>query len=232
MRDVVGHQIIAQPISFVHRTPELASLGIDGNADRVPNAGGVDAHARSVGIVFQDVGAVLLCGPIADVLVRPHRDEHLLAIRGELDIPRTVMTAGRQVEQMLRRSRAGHIAVVIRETHYRVHVGDVHPLRIYFRIERDAKGRIQSRGEDFHPSGLALFGDSAQHLDVAAVGFSQEKIAVGSGPDDARIVQPGRIQLHFEALRSSRPGIRRPPYNFGSGGGRLGGIGRRKVCDP
>ena len=118
---------------------------------------------------------------------------------------------------------------VIRKTYHRVHVGDIHPLRICPRIERDAKGSVQSGGENLHLLGLTRFGDSTEHLNVAGGGFSQEDIAVRSNADDARIVQPGRIKLHLETLRSFRPDIRRPRYNFWPGGGRLRGIGRGKI---
>jgi len=100
------------------------------------------------------------------------------------------MAAARQIEQVLRRSAAGQIAVVIRKTHHRIHVGYVDPLWIGSqRIEGDAERSIQAGGEDLHLLRLALGGDSAEDLNVAAIGFSQEEIAVGSSADDPRIVQ-------------------------------------------
>ena len=125
------------------------------------------------------------------------------------------------------------IAVVIRKTHDRIHVGDIHPLRIGSqRIERDAERRIQAGGEDLHLLGLAVGGDSAEHLDVAAIGFSQEEIAVGSGADDARIVQPGRILLDLETFGRLRPRILGTGDNLGPGCGRFRRIRCGKILRP
>ena len=35
VRDVVGHEVVAQAITLIDRPPKLTSLGIDGNSDRV-----------------------------------------------------------------------------------------------------------------------------------------------------------------------------------------------------
>src|SRR5580693_801982 len=118
------------------------------------------------------------------------------------------MAAAGQIEQVLRWPAAGQIAVVIRKTHNRIHVRYVHPLRIGSqRIEGDAERSIQAGGEDLHLLRLAVGSDSTKYFDVATIGFSQKEIAVGSGADDPRIVQAGRILLHLETLRSLWPRV-------------------------
>src|SRR5580692_4795469 len=59
--DVVRDQVIAECVALVHRAPECAGLRIDGEpASGIANAIGVDPHARTVGAIFQDIGAILL----------------------------------------------------------------------------------------------------------------------------------------------------------------------------
>ena len=54
-------------------------------------------------------------------------------------------------------------------------------------------------------SGLPLAGDPAKDSDVAGPGFGHEKVAIGSGLNDPRIVQSRRVLLHFEARGDLRP---------------------------
>src|SRR3984885_2202855 len=60
VRDVVGDEFIAERIAFVHRTPQLASLGFQWNfATGVANAVGVDAPHACLGSADKDVGSIL-----------------------------------------------------------------------------------------------------------------------------------------------------------------------------
>src|SRR5580704_13956112 len=108
VRDVVGNEIIAKRVTFIDRAPELARLGIDGeSATGIANAGGVDAHARTVGVEFQNVRAIFLGRiriRVIDIRARAHADIHFLAVRRKLDIARPVIAAAGQVRNMLRGS--------------------------------------------------------------------------------------------------------------------------------
>src|SRR5208282_5185923 len=66
-RDVIGREVIAELIALVDGCPEIAGPGIDGEANRIANAGGVDLFALSVGIENEDVGAPPFPETIVDV---------------------------------------------------------------------------------------------------------------------------------------------------------------------
>src|ERR1700676_96425 len=60
MGDVIGNEIIAQAVTLVDRTPQLARLGIDRQAAAgIANPIRIYVHSRSIRVEFQDVGAVL-----------------------------------------------------------------------------------------------------------------------------------------------------------------------------
>src|SRR5271169_3782966 len=100
------------------------------------------------------------------------------------------MAAARQVSQMLRRSSADHVAIVVWKTHDRIHVGHIDPLRVGSeRIEGHAERNIQSASKDLHLLWLALCGQSPEHLDVARTGLGEKDVAVGSNPHQPWIVQ-------------------------------------------
>src|SRR6476469_7088659 len=61
--DVIGHQIISQTVALVGRAIEVASLGMNGKADAITDAGGENAGVLPVGIEHQDVGATALASP-------------------------------------------------------------------------------------------------------------------------------------------------------------------------
>src|SRR5712664_790354 len=86
VRDVVGYEVIAQSVSLVYRAPQLAGFGVYGQTDSIANAGSIDAHPRTVGIVFKDSGPILLRCRIVDILLRSHGDKHLFAVGRELNV--------------------------------------------------------------------------------------------------------------------------------------------------
>src|ERR1700722_313376 len=60
VRNVIGHQIVAEAVAFVYRTPQLAGLGVEGQAAaRVTNSIGINLHSRAVGIELENVCAIL-----------------------------------------------------------------------------------------------------------------------------------------------------------------------------
>ena len=96
MSDVVRNEVVAQRIAFVYRAPEISSLRLNSNTHGIADARRVDAEARAVRVVFQNVGAVQFAGIIIHVVVvrpRSYGDIHLLAIAGKSDIARPVSTA-------------------------------------------------------------------------------------------------------------------------------------------
>ena len=74
-----------------------------------------------------------------------------------------------------------------------------------WRIKIDAEGLLQSTGEYGDFLGLAPAGDSPENPDVAGFGLSHEKIAIGSGTNDSRIVQAGSVLLYVETRWNLRP---------------------------
>src|SRR5438552_15252613 len=134
---------------------------------------------------------------------------------------------------MFRRSSAGQITVVVGKAYDRVHIGDVDPLGIGSgRIERNTKRRIQSRREDLHLLGPAIRSDSAKNLNVAAVGFSQENVTIGSGPHQARIAESSRIQLYVETCGRLWPSILGPRDHRWTATDRLCVERRGKISEP
>ena len=84
---------------------------------------------------------------------------------------------------MLRRSACLQVPIFIWKSDDRVGVSYVHPLRVVSRgIEGDAVRLIESSGEGFILFGLTLARDSAEHLDLPAAAFCQEKVAIGGSP--------------------------------------------------
>ena len=65
-------------------------------------------------------------------------------------------------------------------------------------------------------AGLAVAGDPAEDSDVAGLGLGHEKVAIGRGTNDPRIIKPGRVLLHFEARWNLRPCAFRTRHNFGA----------------
>ncbi len=96
-------------------------------------------------------------------------------------------------------------------------------------IESDPERLVQAIGEDGGLLGLAVGAHAAKHPDLARLALGQEDVAVGRGPQQAGIVEPGGIQVHLEALGRLRPGIRRARNDQGAVVDRLIGRGRRKI---
>ena len=96
MGDVVGHEIVAEAVALVGGAPELAGDGIDGLADAVANAPGVDLHELALGRELQHVGAVKFLGVrvgVVDVGVRADRGEELGAVFREGEVAGPVAAA-------------------------------------------------------------------------------------------------------------------------------------------
>jgi hypothetical protein len=94
---VVGDQVVAEVVALVGGAPERAGDGVDGLADAVADAGGVDLDEFAFGRVLEHVGAVELLGVrvgVVDVGAGADGDEHVLAVFGEDDVAGPVAAAG------------------------------------------------------------------------------------------------------------------------------------------
>ena len=94
--DVVGDQVVAEVVALVGGAPELAGGGVDGFADAVADAVGVDLDELALGSELEDVGAVELAGVgvgVVHVGAGADGDEHVFAVLGEDDVARPVAAA-------------------------------------------------------------------------------------------------------------------------------------------
>ena len=66
--DIVRNEVVAQAVTLVGGAPELAGGGMDGLADAVADAGGVDLQELALGGELEDVRAVELLGVVVDVV--------------------------------------------------------------------------------------------------------------------------------------------------------------------
>src|SRR5690349_2352621 len=91
--DVVGDEVVAELVALVHAGPERAGGGVDGEADRVADAGGEERLVLAVGGEGEDAGAALFGLVVVDVGAGTHRDEHALVVGAEGDVAGPVAAA-------------------------------------------------------------------------------------------------------------------------------------------
>src|SRR5215469_461737 len=186
MSDVIRNEIVAQTVAFIDRAPKLPRFGIDRQPSAsIANSVSIDAHAGTVRIELEDVGAVLLLGScvgVTNVRCRPHRDEHFLAVGTELYIACPVVSSVRKVNEMLRSSACLQIAILIGESNHGICVSNIDPFRIISDWkECDTVRLIQSGGEYSCLPCFSVFRDSAEYPDYPAATFRQQNVAVGCG---------------------------------------------------
>src|ERR1700733_15640979 len=86
---IIGNEVVAEAIALVGGAPELAGDGVDGFADAVANAGGVNLDEFALGREFENIRAMELLWMgiwVIHVGVRAYRDKHLGAVLGEGDV--------------------------------------------------------------------------------------------------------------------------------------------------
>jgi hypothetical protein len=108
--NVVGNQVVSQPVAFIHRTPQRACFRLDRHPHIIPDALRVHAHCGTIGIEFQNVGAILLLGRrirVVDIRGRTDRYQHLLAIRRELNVACPMTVSARHVAKLFCTMTAG-----------------------------------------------------------------------------------------------------------------------------
>src|ERR1700689_1078266 len=236
MGDVVGHKIVPQTVTLVHRAPQNARLGLNGQpASGIANPVGVDAHRGSIGIELQNVRAILLTGSsvgIIDIGSRAYRDKHLFAVRRELHIPRPVPSAEWQVRNVLRRPGRLQVSVLVEKTNHGIGVPHVNPLRV---IARRIKGNpirtVKPGGKNAGLLRFAIRRDAAENLNIPAAALRQEKIPVRSGANQPGIIETCRIELHSESRWRLRPSAFGPRDQLWSIVRRVRGIRRGKIVD-
>ena len=187
VRDVVGHQVVAQFIPFVDRGPQLAGLGIRGQADGVADAGGEDALVLAIRVEGQDVGPPRFALVVIVIRSRANRDIQRLAIRRELEVPRPVpaapdalVAAGDVRDDRFRRARRLRVSVPIREADNRVGVPNVNKLRLGANGVKGNSERPEAGGEDLIDLGRAITVGIAQHSNAIGPALSEEQIAIRS----------------------------------------------------
>src|SRR6185369_4702201 len=100
------------------------------------------------------------------------------------------------------------IAGAIGKTHNDVRLADVHILWIGTgRIERDAIGLLQARGEDLHLLRLSICGDTAKDANATGAGFGEEDVSVWRSANQARLSESRGVELDLESGRCFGPGV-------------------------
>src|SRR6266436_9717206 len=166
MGDVVGHQVVAEAVTLIHRAPQVSPIGIDGQSDSVANSVSVYPHPRAVRVERQYVSAILFlggCVRIIHIRTRTHRHKQGFSVQRELYISCPMPAAAGQVRDVLDRSPGVQVAVAIRKTYDRIRIADIHPLRPWAqRIEGDPERPVQPAGEDFRLLGPAVLGNASK----------------------------------------------------------------------
>src|SRR5262245_9238331 len=67
--DVVGHQIVAEAVPLVHRRPQVAGAGVDGDSHGIADSVGEASLTRAIGVELENAGAVHLRGIAVGVVV-------------------------------------------------------------------------------------------------------------------------------------------------------------------
>ncbi len=114
------------------------------------------------------------------------------------------------------------VAVLVRQPHHRVGVGDVDPPRIVARrIERDAERLVEALREHARPRRLAAGEQATDDAQLAGVALDDERVAVGRDANQARTIQTVGVEIDPESGRRLRPGGLRPLDDLGRVVGRL-----------
>ncbi len=109
------------------------------------------------------------------------------------------------------------IAVTVGKAYNCVGVAHINPLRIFSRgVKGDSVRPLQSAGEDLHLLRLAVGSQAAKNANASGSAFREEDVAIGSGPQQTRIVQASRILINLETCRRDGPHICRSRHHVGT----------------
>src|SRR5213075_226726 len=135
---------------------------------------------------------------VIDIGSRANRNEHLLAICREHDVARPVAVSAGNVGNMFGRAARLQIAILVRKANDGVRVTHVNPLRIGSgRVEINSKWPVQTSRKDFGAFRVSFGGDAVEDADFSTAAFGDKEIAVGSGTDQARLVQSRSVKFDF-----------------------------------
>ena len=239
MSDVVGDEVVAESVTFVDGDPELSGIRVDGDADCVANAGGVDAFILSLGREGENVGAVEFGFCIVvfiDIRMRADANEHDLAVVREGDVARPVaataeMSAAGKIGDVFRRAASFQVSADIREANHGIRVADVNVLGIVRGIKSDAEGLAETRGESGNLLRATVGIESAKDLDLSSLTVGEKDIAVGCGTDETRIFEAVSVKRDFESVGRLRQGSGRTGDDVGSVVDGFGSEGLGEIAD-
>ena len=255
--DVVRHEVIAQAVTLVGRGPQIARIGMNGDAHAIANAVREGAERQlAFGICDQDCGAiglgvpartqavlrvpgrglaaVLFAHAFGDVRSRTDRDEEPLAVEGKSNVARAVaaVALGQLRYDRFGRTARLQVAALIRDAHHRIIVPHVNPLgMISRRIKSDPERPVETLCKNLILRGAFRPVGGAQHANAVGAGLHDENIAVRRHAYQARIRQPRGEKLDGESRRDRQRGAVRLFHDMGAIAGRTGRVGRRQVGD-
>ena len=91
--NVIGNQVVAQPIAFVDRAPQLPCRRVDSDARWIADARRINPHEFPFRRIFQNVGTMRLARMIVRIVqvgCGTNSNKESLAIQGERQVPRPV----------------------------------------------------------------------------------------------------------------------------------------------
>ncbi len=120
----------------------------------------------------------------------------------------------RKLSQILHGPARLQVAVLIREADNLVRVAYINPFGLRpGRIKCNPEGLVQAGREHRHLLWLAVGPYASKYPDLARLALCEKDIAVGCRSQQPRIVESGRVKLHFETFGRNRPGSRGPRRN-------------------
>src|SRR5258708_7779776 len=149
---VVRNKVIAEPVALIDRTPKLAGLRMDRDADSVANTGRVDTPACAVRVEFEHIGTIFFAQSrvFVDIRTRSDGNQHLLAVACKCNIACPMPTTSQSGATWnvghynLRFSARFDVSVLIWKAHYGFRVAHIDVLRICpQRIKSDPKRLLE-----------------------------------------------------------------------------------------
>src|SRR6267378_8046333 len=128
--DVVMNQIVAQRITLVYCGPELPGLGMHRDARSIANTGCINSLARSIGIEFEDIGAICFRFVVRDVCSGAHSDVQLLAVvrknQTASPVPAAIfIAAGNACNDSLGRTARLQVAILVGKSDDGIRIPDI-----------------------------------------------------------------------------------------------------------
>ena len=238
---IIGNEIAAQHVAFVHRGPQRARYGFIGKAVGVAQAGCEDAEALFRGIDLKHRSAVhfLVHPALADIARRPDRHIEAFAVFGGEQIAGPVIIATRQIDDLGALGRDAGFTFLVRKSDNRVGVGDVkrladqrhaegrvealqenrtlvgNAIAIAVTQQRDAVGRAGAGTGPAHQHTHHPIGDAVLHA-RRRIGFGNEQIAIGQQIHPARMIELVGKGVDRQPLGGGGHGALFPAHGLGN----------------